>query len=201
MTAGLLLIRRRRPIREPDSLEPIAPGAAATTDGTAGAGRIVHALSEAGIRCDAVAQLVVPSDIEVEQLRSIEVGETFGTVVLASHLVNLPEEALRSAFLAMAVRHLAASGAIVVEHHPVDWAETADDVEPTPGSAVGMEDVRREPPFVSAVSVFEMGGRVVRQPFTARVLSETELAAVLATAGLRVSRRLAPTLLEAKPAA
>ena len=201
MTSGLLLIRRSRPIGEPDTLQPLASSGAATTDGTAGAGRIVHALSKAGIRCDALTQLVMPSDIEVDQLRSIEVGDTFGTVVLASHLANLPDEALRSAFLALAVRHLAAKGSVVIEHHPIDWAETADDVEPTPGSAVGMEDVRREPPFVSAVSVFDIGGRVVRQPFTARVLSETELAAVLATAGLRASRRLAPTLVEAKPAA
>jgi hypothetical protein len=64
-----------------------------------------------------------------------------------------------------------------------------------------MVDVRRDPPFVSAVSVFDVGGRVVRQPFTARVLSEVELADALGAAGLVVVRRLSPTWLEATPGA
>jgi len=87
----------------------------------------------------------------------------------------------------------------VIEHHPIDWAETAADVEPTPGSVVGMEDVRRAAPFVSAVSVYDIGGRMVRQPFTARVLSERDLAEVLERNGLRPSRRLGPTLILARP--
>ncbi|NJD27929.1 MAG: hypothetical protein FIA92_06485 [Chloroflexi bacterium] len=63
-----------------------------------------------------------------------------------------------------------------------------------------MVDVRVEPPFVSAVSVYEVGGEVVRQPFTARVLSDAELDEALLEAGLARHRRLSPTWLEARRA-
>jgi len=96
---------------------------------------------------------------------------------------------------------MAKGGTLIIEHHPVDWARTADAVEPTPGSAVGMEDVRRDPPFVSAVSVYDVGGRMTRQRFTARVLSEADLADAVASAGLRVARRIGPTWIEARPRA
>jgi hypothetical protein len=201
VTPGLLLIRRLRPIGEPAALRPLGTSGAGSVDGTAGAGRIVHALVEAGIHCDPVAQIVVSAELDVDDLGSLVEEREFESVVLGSHLVNLPDERRRSSLLDLAARHVAADGVVIVEHHPIDWAETADAVEPTPGSAVGMEAVRREPPFVSAVSVFDIGGRIVRQPFTARVLSERELADALAAAGLHVTRRLGPTFLESAPGA
>jgi hypothetical protein len=90
---------------------------------------------------------------------------------------------------------------VLVEHHPIDWAETAAEVRATPGgSSLGMTDVERDPPWVSAVSVYDVGGRVVRQPFTVRVLSEDELEAELRAGGLVVRRRLSPSWLLAGPA-
>ena len=198
MSVGLLLIRRRRPVGEPDGVQPSGASGVALLDGTAGAGRIVLALAGAGIRWDSMLQAVIPLDLDLEQLESLDLGRRSPTVVLGSHLVNLPEEPIRSAFLALTARHLGKYGKAVIEHHPIDWAETAADVEPTPGSGVGMEDVRCDPPFVSAVSVYDIGGRYVRLPFTARVLSDTELEDALSGAGLRVARRLGPTWLEAR---
>ena len=197
MSEGLLLIRRRRPIGEPESRQPVGAAGVVMLAGTTGAGRIVLALAEAGIRCDSMTQAIVPQELDVPRLESLELGARYGTVVLGSHLINLPEEPQRAALLGIAARHLADDGVAVIEHHPIDWAETAAEVEPTPGSAVGMEDVRRAPPFVSAVSVYDFGGRNWRQPFTARVLSDPELAAELEAAGLVVRRRLSPTWLEA----
>jgi hypothetical protein len=194
--AAMLLIRRRRPIGEPAGLRSLGPAGAATVEGSTGAGRIVHALTEAGIACADLLQAVLPADIALDELGALELARTFDAVVLGSHLINLPDEDRRQAFLAFAARHLAARGRLLVEHHPIDWAETAAPTQPTPGADVGMEDVRLDPPFVSAVSTFDIGGRYVRQPFTARVLSEAELAAELDTIGLRVTRRLGPTLLE-----
>jgi hypothetical protein len=63
-----------------------------------------------------------------------------------------------------------------------------------------MVAVRVDPPFVSAVSVLDVGGRVVRQQFRARVLSDAELDEALAAAGLRRMRRLSATWLEAADA-
>jgi hypothetical protein len=197
---SVLLIRRLRPIGEPPALDPIGTSGAATLDGTAGAGRVVLALTELGCRFDSVVQAVIPADIALADLWALDLARRFDTVILGSHLVNLPEDERRAAFLGLAAGHLAEAGVALVEHHPIDWADTAEEVRPTPGAEVGMEDVRRDPPFVSAVSTFDVGGRYVRQPFTAQVLSEAELAAALESAGLRVGRRLSPTWLEARSA-
>src|SRR3954471_24235839 len=195
------LLRRLRPTAEPAALRSLdASSAVATLDGTAGAGRIVHALTQAGIHCDDLVQAVISATIEPDELLGVSLGRRFDTVVLGSHLVNLPDEDRRRAFLDLAAPHLTDAGSLFVEPHPIDWAETAADVEPTPGSAVGMENVRRDPPFVSAVSVFDVGGRIERQRFSARVLSERDLAGVLAGAGFRLVRRVSPTLIEARPA-
>ena len=206
---SVLLIRRRRPAGEPgdgpdsgrhagaDGVAAAAP-VVQVIDGTAGAGRICAALLELGVSLAGVRQAVVDASAPVEDLAAIDLHVRVDHVVLGSHLVNAPEPERRAAFVGLAARHLAADGTLTLEHHPIDWAETAEDVEPTPGSALGMVNVRRDPPFVSAVSVFDAFGRVVRQPFTARVLSEAELAAELEYAGLAWSRRLGPTWIEAR---
>jgi hypothetical protein len=197
-----LLIRRRRPLGEPPP-DPDSPPRTALVHGTVGAGRITLALTELGFVLDPLVQAVIDAELDPPALATIDLGRRFELVVLGSHLVNLPDAAARSAFLGVAARHVArGAGTVVVEHHPLDWTLTA---APTPatagGSQPGMVDVRRDPPFVSAVSVFDVGGRVVRQPFTARVLSEAELAAALRVAGLAVVRRLSPTWIEAAPPA
>jgi hypothetical protein len=191
----LLLIRRRRPIGEPASSETPESSVVVTIEGTAGAGRIALALAEAGVHFDDMLQAVIPPEIELAQLRSVQLGGAFASVVLGSHLVNLPDEDRRAAHVELAARHVSPEGTLILEHHPLDWAETAADVEPTPGSSVGMEAVRREPPFVSAVSVYDVGGRMARQAFTARVLSEDELEAALANVAFGPPRRLGPTLI------
>lgn len=190
-----LLIRRRRPIGEP-------AGDAPTLEGTRGAGRIVAALAELDpdLDLEGVHQLLIDADASATTVGRLDAGRRADVVVLGSHLVNRPEEPIRQALLGLAQRHLAAGGRLLIEHHPFDWATTAADVRATPGGELGMVDVRRDPPFVSAVSVFDIGGRVVRQPFTARVLSEAELRAACAAAGLMVRGRLGPTWLRASPA-
>lgn len=196
----MLIIRRRRPVGEPAaSQHPNGSGvgaAAKTYDGVAGADRIVQVLTELGFVPQPCRQLVIDADASVDTLDSVELGSRFDAVVLGSHLVNLPDANPRAAFLALARRHLTLGGTLLVEHHPLDWAETAAEVRATPGgSSLGMVDVRLDPPFVSAVSVYDVGGRVVHQPFTARVLSDAELAAVLSDAGFAGVRRLSPTWL------
>ena len=198
----MLLIRRRRPIGEPGGDgrhggEGRHSPTFDVVDGTAGAGRICAALLELGISLSGVRQAVIDGDASIDDLDAMDLGARFERVVLGSHLINLPGDDRRAAFLRLAARHAVAGGSVLVEHHPSDWAETAEATTPTPGADVGMEDVRRHPPYVSAVSTFDIGGRYVRQRFTARVLSEAELAEALAVSGLAARRRLGPTWLEA----
>lgn len=196
---AVLLLRRRRPVGEPDHAAPTAWPFVTLLDGTASAGRISLALAELGVRIGALRQAVIDADVEAVDLGAFDLGERFDTVVLGSHLVNLPSKELRRAYVTAAVRHVARGGTVLLEHHPIDWAETAEPTAPTPGSTVGMEEVRRHPPFVSAVATYDIGGHEFRQPFTARVLSEKELDRELAAAGLGRSRRLSPTWISGQP--
>ncbi|MEA2674033.1 MAG: hypothetical protein QOI92_1225 [Chloroflexota bacterium] len=191
MTA--LLIRRRRPVGD--------PAARQFHHGIAGAGRIIQSLGEAGVVLDddRIQQLLLEPDALLAGLDAALIDERFGRVVLGSHLVNAPDLETRIALLGLA-RSLAAGGTVFVEHHPVDWLETAADVAATAGGSAGMVAVRVDPPFVSAVSILDIGGRAVRQPFRARVLSDAMLDEALAAAGLRRTGRLNQTWLEAADA-
>jgi hypothetical protein len=197
---AVLLIRRRRPIGEPPGLEPGATPGYALLRAAAGAGRVRHALAQLGIPTGTLHQAVLDPGVTTSELDELDVGRQYTVVILGSHLVNTPDEALRHALLRAAARHLVGDCDVLVEHHPIDWAETAAPTDPTPGSVVGMEDVRVDPPFVSAVSTYDVGGRYERVPFTARVLSEADLDAALVASGLRRQGRLSPTWLVANPA-
>jgi hypothetical protein len=197
--AAALLIRRRRIAGEPSDLAPTGTPGVASMRGPAGSGRVLDALRGIGVRFRTIIQLVVDPDAGAETVEALDAGRLFVHVILGSHLVNTPSDELRQAWLRAAARHLVGDCDVLIEHHPVDWAQTAADEPAVEGGTLGMVDVRREPPFVSAVSVFDVGGRLVRQPFTARVLSDTELEETLRAAGLFVRRRLSPTWLEAGP--
>jgi hypothetical protein len=188
-----LLLRRRRPIGEPDALADGPAAGFALVHGSAGAGRALLSLAALGMPFDNLVQCIHGPDVGVEAIRALDLSAAFPTVILGSHLVNTPDEARRRAWLGVARRHVADGGEVLVEHHPLDWAETAEDEPATPGGPLGMVEVRRDPPFVHAVSVFDIGGHEARQPFTARVLSDAELEAELASAGLTSPRRLSPT--------
>jgi hypothetical protein len=192
-----LLIRRRRVLGESADLAPTEHSGVGTLRGTAGAGRVLASLGAVGVRFGAIMQAVVDPGLGPGELDGFDAGRRFEVVILGSHLVNSPDEGIRRGFLRAACRHVDGDGDVFVEHHPIDWAETAEPTSPTPGAEVGMINVRRDPPFVSAVSVYDVGGREARQPFTARVLSEAELAAELEAAGLVVRGRLSPTWLQA----
>ena len=194
-----LLIRRRRPIGEPGTLEPGTTPAYALLRGSAGAGRVRLALAELGVSTRTLHQAVVDPALTIADADALDVGRLYVVVILGSHFMNSPDEALRRALLRAAGRHLVGDCDVLVEHHPIDWLETVAPTSPTPGADVGMEDVRVEPPFVSAVSTYDSGGRYARVPFTAQVLSEAELEAELAAAGLFLRRRLSPTWLVAGP--
>jgi len=80
---------------------------------------------------------------------------------------------------------------VLIEHHDPGWAQTATDSRIELDALVlGLSDVRRHPPFVSAVARYEVEGNTFRHPFTARVLSVAEISDELARVGLRLRRGL-----------
>jgi hypothetical protein len=80
-------------------------------------------------------------------------------------------------------------GVVLIERHNPGWAKTATDLRIDLDALVlGLSDVRRHPPFVSAVARYEVEGNTFRHPFTARVLSVAEISDELARVGLRLRR-------------
>lgn len=191
---------------EPDIIDGAIPRGSRILELGAGAGRITHPLLERGHRVVAVDESAamlrhvrgaetVQADIE-----TLDLGRRFPVVLLASHFVNVPDEGMRRAFLRACRRHVADDGMVVIERHDPEWAESArDGMREVAGMRVGLQDVRRDPPLVSAVAVYEIDGWVFEQPFTARVFNDEELASELESVGLRLDRVLNPKWLIARP--
>jgi SAM-dependent methyltransferase len=199
----ILLYRRLPAGDEPQIISRAVPPGASILELGAGAGRVTHPLVRLGYRVTAVdespAMLAwvhgaerVPARIEGLDLR-----QRFDAVLLASHLVNDPDDGRRLRFLETCRRHVTDRGVVLVEHHPADWATTAAEGEQeVEGITVALRDVRREPPFVSAVAVYVVDGQTFRQPFTVRVLSAEGLAAAFRAAGNRASAWVADSFTE-----
>ena len=202
----VLLYRRLPAGDEPRLIAANVPAGASILELGAGAGRVTHPLVRLGFRVTAVdespAMLAwvhgaerIPARIE-----GLALNERFDAVLLASHLVNTPDDDRRARFLEACRRHVAERGVVLLEHHPSDWAETVAEQDASIGDIeVLLREVRREPPFVSAVAVYTVAGQTFRQPFTVRVLTADGLADALRAAGLEPIRALSPTWTLAAP--
>jgi SAM-dependent methyltransferase len=174
----------------------LRPGASILELGS-GTGRITHPLVALGHPVVAVDEspemLAYVRDAETvcSRIEDLALGRRFDAVLLASHLINA-DLATRTAFLAACRRHVADDGWVIIQQHPPAWFAAAADAESTrDGIILRMRDVSRPAPnLVSATVEYVDGRRRWTQTFTATRLDETELAAVLAAAGLRLDRYL-----------
>lgn len=172
------------------------PGAAILELGC-GTGRITHPLAALGHPVVAVDEspemLAYVRDAETvcARIEDLALGRRFDAVLLASHLINA-DAATRTAFLTACRRHVADNGCVIVEQHTPEWFAAAKDAEATrDGIIFRMRDVTRPAPnLVSATVEYVDGDQCWTQTFTAMGLDETELAAVLAAADLRLDRYL-----------
>ena len=163
-----------------------------------GAGRIVHPLVALGHPVVAVDESpemlahVHGAETVCARIEDLALGRRFDVVLLASHLINTDDIPTRTAFLAACRRHVADDGGVIIQQHAPGWFAAAADAENTrDGMTFRMRDVSRPAPnLVSATMEYVDGDQVWTQTFTARRLDDTELAAVLAAAKLRLDRYL-----------
>jgi 2-polyprenyl-3-methyl-5-hydroxy-6-metoxy-1,4-benzoquinol methylase len=107
--------------REAEAIEPfLAPGGSVLDLGS-GPGLIPEPLAQRGYRVVAVdnspemlAHLSRPVPV-LSDIETLDLGERFHVVLLASHLINTSDQEQRDRFLATAARHVKASGHLVVE--------------------------------------------------------------------------------------
>jgi SAM-dependent methyltransferase len=189
--------RRLPPTGEPELVHGMVPRGATILDLGCGPGRIAVPLAALGHRVTGVddgACMIeaLPSTVEgvVADGRTVRLGRRFDAVLLASHLVNAPGDG--PAFLATAAAHLARSGIVIGETYPPGWDPQANvgrvgrlgDAEIVLMAAALTGD------RLDATVRYGVDGRTWTQSYSARVLDEAALRAMLEAAGLRFDRWL-----------
>jgi SAM-dependent methyltransferase len=182
---------------EPAIVHDAAGAGASILELGCGAGRVTRPLAALGHRVVAVDEspemLAHVRDAETvcARIEDLRLGRRFDAVLLASHLINADDDT-RSAFLAACRRHVAGHGCVVVQQYTPEWFSAVSETEMTrDGIIYRMRDVSRPAPnLVSATVEYLVGGKRWTQTFTTTRLDETELAAALAAAGLRLDRYL-----------
>jgi SAM-dependent methyltransferase len=189
--------RRLPATGEPELIHTtIGPGVSVLDVGC-GPGRIAGPLAALGHRVTGVDDgagmiAALPPEVEgvIADARSVRLGRRFGAVLLASHLVNGPEDG--PAFAATAAAHLEPDGLVVGETYPPGW-----DPMTTVGRETRLGDARItvlrarvEGDILQAEVRYGVDDLEWEQPFTARLLDEPALRELLAHEGLTFERWL-----------
>ncbi|MFS8363906.1 class I SAM-dependent methyltransferase [Streptomyces sp. CWNU-52B] len=183
---------------EPDIIASAVPEQASILELGCGVGRMTHPLLERGFTVTAVDE----SAEMLERVRgarkirgaieTLDLGERFDVVTLASFLVHAGDPAVRRGMLDVCRKHVADGGCVLIQREGEDYHSDLprERVDPT-GFTVrmlsaepvgdGVDSVRAEYVFPDAVWT---------QTFLARPLSREEFEEALGEAGLRVDRYL-----------
>ncbi len=126
----------------------------------------------------------------VADARVVRLGRTFGVVLLASHLVNAPDDG--PAFAATAAAHLEVGGLVVGETYPPGWDAASSVGCPQRLGDARIEVIRAavDGDRLEAEVHYGVDGIDWRQAFSARLLDEVALRALLDGAGLAFARWL-----------
>jgi len=183
--------RRLPPAGEPELVRAAIPAGATILDLGCGSGRIAAPLARLGHPVTGVdngAGMIAALPPEVEGIlgdaRTIRLGRTFDVVLLASHLVDDPSDG--RSFIETAAAHVTPSGTVIGETYPPGWGEK-DDVGTTlklGDATVTVVRARREGDLVDAAVRYGVDGMEWTQSYTARLLDEPALVALLADCGL-----------------
>jgi SAM-dependent methyltransferase len=183
------------PLGEPQLIDAAVPSGSEILELGCGAGRITHELIALGHRVTAVdnsAEMLAQvrgAETVLDDIESLDLNRTFAVVLLASNFLNDPEQAQLDAVLAACARHVEPDGQVLLERMAPDW-------EPKPGTreAGGVEmtlrDVVRDGEVISAVMEYRANGEHWTHAFSAKLISDDEVEAALARAGLERVRWL-----------
>ena len=179
---------------EPELIHAAIPPGASILDLGCGPGRIAGPLVALGHRVTGVDDGpgmigALPPGVEgvLGDARTIRLGRRFGAVLLASHLVNDPQDG--AAFAATAHAHVAPDGVVVGETYPPDWDPLAGvgRVSRLGDAEIVLIRARVEGDLLEAEVRYGVDGLEWTQPFTARLLDEDGIRRILASVGLRFS--------------
>jgi 8-oxo-dGTP pyrophosphatase MutT (NUDIX family) len=184
---------------DPDIIHAAVPQAATVLELGCGVGRVTGPLTRMGHPVVAVDESpemlarVRGAETVCSRIEDLALDRRFDAVLLASHLVNVPDDAVRRALLTACARHVSSSGCVIIQQHPPEWfaaAAPTEQLSPT-GITFRLRHVSRPAPdLVSATVVYEASDQVWTQSFTTRQLTEERLLSSLAECGLALDAYL-----------
>jgi SAM-dependent methyltransferase len=184
------------PMGEPAVVHAAVPQGASILELGCGTGRILRPLADLGHPVlgvdESAAMLARIADLPTvcSPIETLRLDRTFDVVLLASTMLNT-EPAQRHAFLATCRRHVDPRGVVVIQQHAPSWFDT---VAPSEAEHDGIrrvvQSVHRDGPGVDVVVAYHVGDRTWTHAWTSYRIGEEELAADLASAGLRFHRWL-----------
>jgi SAM-dependent methyltransferase len=182
---------------EPELIDREMPEDAEILELGAGSGRITHPLIALGRRVVVVdfnpemLDLIEGAEKVEARIQDLNLGRTFGGVLLMSNLINNSDPNERLALLRAIQRHLSAHGVALIERYDPGAGE-----DPTPtehqryGITIRAFDIHREGKLLYQKIEYDAGvrGRWMVDLQGARILTDDEMLADLAAAGLRLLR-------------
>jgi SAM-dependent methyltransferase len=188
--------RRLPPDGEAEIVHAAVPARAAVLDLGCGVGRIAGPLAALGHRVVGVDESpamlsLLPAGVEAvrSRIEVLELPLRFGAVLMASHLVNIPDADVRAALLRTAARYLAADGVLVAQWQPPGWFATLRGGDRYAGAlgsvATELEVLAVTPGTLEGVVRYSADDLRWEQWFRAARLDVGTLDGELAVAGLR----------------
>jgi 2-polyprenyl-3-methyl-5-hydroxy-6-metoxy-1,4-benzoquinol methylase len=199
------------PEGEPEIVHAAVPSGAEILELGCGAGRITHRLVELGHPVVGVDQSpemlahVRGAETVLAEIETLDLGRTFPVVLLASQLVNTPDQQQRSAFLMTCRRHVQADGLVVSQRASptleVSPEASADVVIEAHGFRRWLHNPTLEGRILSGEMHHQFGDQEWVESFTTQILDDDEIEGELFAVELRLDQWLDPKRLwlAAKP--
>lgn len=171
----------------------LSPGSSILELGS-GPGRITHPLVAMGhvvVAVDDSPEMlshVCGAETVLADLFTLDLTRRFDAVVAGSHLINAPTRDRRIQLLDVCRRHVAPNGVVLIERYDPEWASNP---QPSRGDVsqveVGLEPIDVRAGSFSARVTYTLHGRSWAQDFTARAITDADLAAEAAEVGLELA--------------
>jgi SAM-dependent methyltransferase len=179
--------------REPALIHAAVPGGASILEVGCGAGsRIRFSILGTGWSpstksADMLARVRVARTVHA-RIESLHLHEHLDVVLLATHLVNVPDDHLLLSFLMTCARHVNSDGCVLIERHPAHWFDDAMPYERRVDDVTYLlyDIARPAPDLMSATVEYRIGDRRWTHSFTTRRLDDARLATALAAVGLEL---------------
>jgi SAM-dependent methyltransferase len=181
---------------EPELIDRELPEDAEILELGAGSGRITHPLIALGRRVVAVdfnpemLELIEGAETVLARIEELDLGRTFGGVLLMSTLINAPED-VRLALLQSIRRHLAPNGVALIERYDPDIGNDPRPTERHLGAVtIRVSEISRQGQRIYQTIDYDAGthGHWQIRIEGRHVVSDDEMLADLAEAGLRLLR-------------